>query len=50
MTTPRWVQTPCQPIGIGDLLAYLIAALARAALGRAGDEKSAVARSSPMVI
>ncbi len=28
MTTPRWVQTPCQPIGIGDLLAYLIAALA----------------------
>lgn len=27
MTTPRWVQTPCQPIAVHDLLAYLIAAL-----------------------
>jgi uncharacterized protein YbjT (DUF2867 family) len=26
MTTPRWVNTPCQPIAIRDLLAYLIAA------------------------
>jgi len=26
MTTPRWVQTPCQPIAVRDLLAYLIAA------------------------
>jgi uncharacterized protein YbjT (DUF2867 family)/uncharacterized protein YndB with AHSA1/START domain len=27
MTTPRWVNTPCQPISIRDLLTYLIAAL-----------------------
>lgn len=27
MITPRWVSTRCQPIGIRDLLAYLLAAL-----------------------
>lgn len=27
MMTPRWVATPAQPIGIDDLLAYLIAAI-----------------------
>ena len=27
MTTPRWVQTPTQPIAIEDLIAYLIEAL-----------------------
>ena len=27
MLTPRWVSTPCQPIAVEDLLAYLIAAL-----------------------
>ncbi|MFP3913445.1 MAG: SDR family oxidoreductase [Actinomycetota bacterium] len=27
MTTPRWVETRCQPIAIRDVLAYLIAAL-----------------------
>ena len=28
MITPRWVSTRCQPIGIQDVLAYLVAALA----------------------
>jgi uncharacterized protein YbjT (DUF2867 family) len=27
MVTPRWVATPTQPIGIEDLIAYLVAAL-----------------------
>lgn len=27
MITPRWVQTPCQPIAIADVLQYLLAAL-----------------------
>ena len=27
MIAPKWVQTRCQPIGIGDVLAYLVAAL-----------------------
>ncbi|MBT8211577.1 MAG: NAD(P)H-binding protein, partial [Acidimicrobiia bacterium] len=27
MTTPRWVETKCQPIAIRDVLAYLVAAL-----------------------
>ena len=27
MICPRWVDTPCQPIGIRNLLEYLIAAL-----------------------
>jgi uncharacterized protein YbjT (DUF2867 family) len=27
MITPRWVATRCQPIGIGDVLDYLVAAL-----------------------
>ena len=27
MTTPRWVETKCQPIAIGDVLSYLVAAL-----------------------
>lgn len=27
MTTPRWVETRCQPIAIDDVLAYLVAAL-----------------------
>jgi uncharacterized protein YbjT (DUF2867 family) len=27
MITPRWVSTRCQPIGIGDVLAYLVGAL-----------------------
>ncbi|MEW6271877.1 MAG: NAD(P)H-binding protein [Thermodesulfobacteriota bacterium] len=27
MITPRWVATPAQPIAIGDLLAYLVAAI-----------------------
>ena len=27
MITPRWVQTRCQPIGIRDILAYLVGAL-----------------------
>lgn len=27
MVTPRWVSTPCQPIAIGDVLAYLLGAL-----------------------
>ena len=27
MVTPRWVDTPTQPIGIEDLVAYLVAAL-----------------------
>ncbi len=28
MTTPRWVETKCQPIAIRDVLSYLVAALA----------------------
>jgi len=28
MVTPRWVATPCQPIAIDDVLAYLVEALA----------------------
>lgn len=28
MTTPRWVETKCQPIAIRDVLAHLVAALA----------------------
>lgn len=31
MVTPRWVDTPTQPIGIEDLVAYLVAALDRPA-------------------
>lgn len=27
MVTPRWVRTPAQPIAIGDVIAYLVAAL-----------------------
>lgn len=27
MITPRWVETHCQPIAIGDVVAYLVAAL-----------------------
>ena len=27
MVTPSWVDTPTQPIGIEDLVAYLVAAL-----------------------
>ena len=27
MVTPRWVRTPCQPIAVGDLLAYLVGVL-----------------------
>jgi uncharacterized protein YbjT (DUF2867 family) len=27
MTTPKWVRVPAQPIAVGDLLAYLVAAL-----------------------
>ena len=27
MITPRWVRTRCQPIGIADVIAYLVAAL-----------------------
>ncbi|MEM6749865.1 MAG: SDR family oxidoreductase [Planctomycetota bacterium] len=33
MITPRWVKTPVRPIAIRDVLAYLIAALDRPALG-----------------
>jgi uncharacterized protein YbjT (DUF2867 family) len=33
MLTPRWVTTPAQPIGIGDLLAYLVAAIDADATG-----------------
>jgi hypothetical protein len=29
MITPRWVETPTQPIGIEDIVAYLVAALDR---------------------
>jgi uncharacterized protein YbjT (DUF2867 family) len=29
MITPRWVETLCQPIGIGDVLQYLVAELER---------------------
>ena len=27
MTVPKWVRTPCQPIGIGDAVAYLVGIL-----------------------
>jgi len=27
MVTPRWVRTPCQPIAVADLLAYLVGVL-----------------------
>jgi uncharacterized protein YbjT (DUF2867 family) len=27
MVTPRWVRTPCQPIAVSDLLAYLVGVL-----------------------
>jgi uncharacterized protein YbjT (DUF2867 family) len=27
MTTPQWVRTPCQPIAIADVLAYLVGLL-----------------------
>jgi uncharacterized protein YbjT (DUF2867 family) len=27
MTTPRWVRMPCQPIAIGDVVSYLVAAV-----------------------
>jgi uncharacterized protein YbjT (DUF2867 family) len=30
MVAPKWVATPCQPIAIRDVLAYLVAELARA--------------------
>ena len=35
MTTPRWVETKCQPIAIRDVLSYLVAAL----LGEPGDHR-----------
>lgn len=31
MVTPQWVRTPCQPIAIGDALAYLVGVLERPA-------------------
>jgi uncharacterized protein YbjT (DUF2867 family) len=31
MIAPRWVSTPCQPIAVRDVLAYLVAEAARAA-------------------
>jgi uncharacterized protein YbjT (DUF2867 family) len=34
MIAPRWVETRCQPIGVRDVLAYLIAALALPARSR----------------
>jgi uncharacterized protein YbjT (DUF2867 family) len=27
MVTPKWVRTPCQPIAVGDVLRYLVAAV-----------------------
>jgi uncharacterized protein YbjT (DUF2867 family) len=32
MVTPRWVDSRCQPIGIGDVLAYLVEALDQPAI------------------
>jgi uncharacterized protein YbjT (DUF2867 family) len=38
MVTPRWVDTPCQPIGIEDVLHYLVACLEQpATAGRTLD-------------
>lgn len=38
MVTPRWVRTRCQPIGVGDVLHYLVACLeAPATIGRTLD-------------
>ncbi len=38
MVTPRWVQTPCQPIAVRDVLGYLVACLsAPATVGRTLD-------------
>ncbi len=38
MVTPRWVQTPCQPIAVRDVLGYLVACLASpATAGRTLD-------------
>ena len=34
MIAPRWVTTRCQPIGVRDVLAYLVAALALPAVSR----------------
>jgi uncharacterized protein YbjT (DUF2867 family) len=33
MIAPKWVETPCQPIGVRDVLAYLVAAAEREAPG-----------------
>jgi len=35
MVAPRWVDTPCQPIAVRDVLAYLITELERPAQGHA---------------
>jgi len=35
MIAPRWVDTPCQPIAVRDVLAYLVAELERPANGHA---------------
>jgi hypothetical protein len=39
MITPSWVDTPTQPIGIEDLVAYLEAALAARAAPERGSEE-----------
>lgn len=35
MVAPRWVSTPCQPISVRDVLAYLVAELERPSQGHA---------------
>ena len=47
MVTPRWVDTPTQPIGIEDLVAYLVAALDLPGDG-ARSTRSAAPTGSPM--
>lgn len=35
MIAPKWVDTPCQPISVRDVLAYLVAELERPSIGNA---------------
>ena len=47
MVTPSWVDTPTQPIGIEDLVAYLVAALDLPARREHRSTRSAAPTASP---
>ena len=50
MVTPSWVDTPTQPIGIEDLVAYLVAALDLPGPARASSTRSGAPTGSPTAI